>query len=140
MDVSSLAPIETNPNIASFKPGDTVKVATKLKEGDRETVQSFQGVVIRIRRGGNGTSFTVRRSIYGIGAERTFFFRSPTLQKVEVVQRAKVRRAKLYYLRDLSARQIRAKLKSKSIQETTRQQAPSQPPAPSKPSEPSQQG
>jgi len=112
MDVSSIIPLESNPDISSFGPGDTVKVTTKLKDRERESTQSFQGIVLRIRKGDNSSSFTVRRSIYGIGVERTFFFHSPFLQKVEVVRQARVRRAKLYYLRNLSARQIRAKLKS----------------------------
>lgn len=70
--------------------------------------------MIRVREGGNNASFTVRRVSYGIGVERTFFFHSPLLEKVEVVQQAKVRRAKLYYLRGLSSKAIRAKLKTKT--------------------------
>jgi len=111
MDVSSLAELSANPNIASFRPGDTVKVS--IREKGRERLQAFQGIIIRIRRGGAGASFTVRRSVYGIGVERTFLFHSPLLEKVEVVQRSRARRAKLYYIRKLSSRQIQAKLKPK---------------------------
>lgn len=117
MDMSSIVPLESNPNISTFKPGDTIKATTRLKEAQRQTTHSFQGVVIRIRQGGIRASFTVRRSVYGIGVERTFYYHSPLLEKVEVIQRGRARRARLYYLRDLSAKQIRAKLKSTTRQE-----------------------
>ena len=104
---------QPNPNIAPIKPGATVKVAYHIKEGDKERTQSFQGIVIRMRKGGAVSSFTVRQVLYGIGVERTFFFNSPHIEKVEVIQQAHVRRARLYYLRGLSARATRAKLKSK---------------------------
>jgi large subunit ribosomal protein L19 len=80
-------------------------------EGEKERIQVFQGVVIRVRRGGSGASFTVRRVAYGIGVERTFPFQSPLVEKVEVVRQGKVRRAKLYYLRGLSAKASRIKEK-----------------------------
>jgi large subunit ribosomal protein L19 len=113
MDVNSIIESKPNPNIPSFGPGDTVKVTAKLKEGAQERLYSFQGIVIRIRKGGAGANFTIRRSIYGIGVEHTFLFHSPLLEKVEVVQQARVHRAKLYYLRGLSSREIRAKIKPK---------------------------
>jgi large subunit ribosomal protein L19 len=88
-------------------------VNLKVKEGDRERTQHFQGIVIRVRKGKNSASFTVRHVVYGIGVERTFFFHSPYLEKVEVLQQGRVRRAKLYYLRGLSSKASRAKLKQK---------------------------
>jgi len=111
MDVSSLVEVGSNPNVAAVSPGDTVKVVIKIKDAGGERLQTFQGVVIRVRKGGSGASFTARRSIYGIGVERTFPIHSPLLEKVEVIQQARIRRAKLYYLRGLSSKQLRAKLK-----------------------------
>jgi len=107
--------IETkpNPNIPLISPGDTVRVSLRTKEGERARTQLFQGIVIRVRKGKTSANFTVRHVVYGIGVERTFFFHSPYLEKVEVLQRAQVRRAKLYYLRGLSSKAIRAKLKQK---------------------------
>jgi len=101
--------METRPNMEVPRPGDLVKVTIRIKEGEKERSQSFQGVVIRVKRGGERTTFTVRRVSYGVGVERTFFLHSPTLEKVEVLRRGRVRRAKLYYLRGLSARKGRIK-------------------------------
>jgi len=101
--------METIPNMEVPRPGDLVKVTIRIKEGEKERSQSFQGVVIRVKRGGERTTFTVRRVSYGVGVERTFFLHSPTLEKAEVLRRGKVRRAKLYYLRGLSARKGRIK-------------------------------
>ncbi len=104
------API--NPNIPDLRPGDTVSVHVRIREGDRERVQEFRGTVIRIRRGGNSASFTVRRiASHGIGVERTFLFRSPRIDKVEIHRRAHVRRARLYYLRDRVGKKARLKEK-----------------------------
>lgn len=111
MDVASVVDVKPNPNIQAFAPGDTVKVSNKVVEGDRERTQVFQGVVIRVRRGGAGTSFTVRRVAYGVGVERTFLLNSPLVEKVEIVRHGKVRRAKLYYLRGLSAKASRIREK-----------------------------
>ena len=111
MNVASLVEVKPNPNIPAFAPGDTVKVSVNIVEGERERTQSFQGVVIKVRRGGVGANFTVRRVAYGIGVERTFPFHSPLVEKVEVVREGKVRRAKLYYLRGLSAKASRIKEK-----------------------------
>jgi large subunit ribosomal protein L19 len=91
---------EPNPNIPELHPGDTVKVHARIVEGDRERVQVFRGTVIRLRGGGTNASFTVRRiASHGIGVERTFLLRSPRIEKVEVLRRARVRHAQLYYLR-----------------------------------------
>ena len=103
-----------NPNIPPISPGNTVKVSIRTKGGERARSQLFQGVVIRVRKGGTNANFTVRHVAYGIGVECTFFFHSPHIEKVEVLQQAKVRRAKLYYLRGLSAKASRAKLKTKA--------------------------
>ena len=111
MDVDSLVEVKPNPNIPELAPGDTVKVSAKIVEADKERTQVFQGVVIRVRRSGAGSSFTVRRVSYGVGVERTFPLHSPLVEKVEVVRHGKVRRAKLYYLRGLSAKASRIKEK-----------------------------
>ena len=110
MNVTSLIEIKPNPNIPAFTPGDAVKVSAKIVEGEKERTQVFQGVVIKVRRG-RGASFTVRRVAYGVGVERTFPFQSPLVEKVEVVRQGKVRRARLYYLRGLSAKASRIKEK-----------------------------
>jgi len=111
MSVASLIEVKPNPNIPPLSPGDTVKVSSKVVEGDKERIQVFQGVVIKVRRGGVGTNFTVRRVAYGIGVERTFPIYSPLVEKVEVMRHGRVRRAKLYYLRGLSAKAARIKEK-----------------------------
>lgn len=111
MNISSLIETKPNPRIPNLAPGDTVKVSVKVVEGEKERIQMFQGVVIRIRRRGAGASFTVRRVSYGVGVERTFPFLSPLVDKVEVVRHGKVRRAKLYYLRGLSGKASRIKEK-----------------------------
>ena len=113
MKMSELTEIKPNPNpdIPTLSPGDTVKVSIKVVEGDKERTQVFQGVVIRLRSSGAGSSFTVRRVTYGVGVERTFPLYSPRVEKVEIVRRGKVRRAKLYYLRGLSAKASRIKEK-----------------------------
>jgi len=98
--------------IAQVRPGDTVRVHNRIVEGDRERVQVFQGMVIRIRRGGPRSNFTVRRlASHGIGVERTFLFHSPRVEKVEVVRHAHVRRAKLYYLRERRGKAARLREK-----------------------------
>ena len=100
MDAQSLVELKPNRSIRDFKPGDTVRVHAKVVEGERERIQVFEGVVIRIRRRGPASSFTVRRISHGVGVERIFPFHSPLIDKVEVSKVGKVRRAKLYYLRD----------------------------------------
>ncbi|HEX9795698.1 MAG TPA: 50S ribosomal protein L19 [Anaerolineales bacterium] len=98
----------TNPNIPELRPGDTVNVHAVVREGDRERVQEFRGTVIRMRKGGNNANFTVRRTAsHGIGVERTFLLRSPLLEKIEIVRRAKVRRAQLYFLRERAGKKAR---------------------------------
>ena len=111
MSVTSLIEVKPNPNIPAFAPGDTVKVSAKIVEGEKERTQLFQGVVIKVRHDAQGGNFTVRRIAYGVGIERTFPLYSPLVEKVEVVRHGKVRRAKLYYLRGLSAKAARIKEK-----------------------------
>lgn len=91
-------------DIPSFRPGDQVKVHVKVREGQRERLQVFEGVVISRRGGGLRESFTVRKISFGVGVERTFPIHAPVIAKLEVVRHGKVRRAKLYYLRELSGR------------------------------------
>ena len=109
--MNSASPVEVkpNPDVPTLTPGDRVKVSAKVGEGER--TQLFQGVVIKVRHGGVGSSFTVRRVTYGVGVERTFPLHSPMVKKVEVVRHGKVRRAKLYYLRGRSAKASRLKEK-----------------------------
>ena len=90
-----------------MKSGDTVRVHVKVREGDKERIQVFEGVVIGMHRGGARASFTVRKVSFGQGVERIFPLHSPIIQKVEVMRSAKVRRAKLYFLRDLKGKAAR---------------------------------
>jgi large subunit ribosomal protein L19 len=96
-----------------MKAGDTVKVHVKVREGDKERIQVFEGIIIGMHRGGSRASFTVRKVSFGQGVERIFPLHSPIIQKVEVVRTAKVRRAKLYYLRDLKGKAARMRETSK---------------------------
>ena len=106
-ELVALTPAREHPQIAS---GDTVRVHLRIVEGERERVQVFQGVVIRLRRGGNDANFTVRRiASHGIGVERTFLLKSPRVEKIEILRSAKVRRAQLYYLRDRRGKSARLK-------------------------------
>ncbi len=111
MDVSTLVNVKKNKKIPDIQPGDTVRVSAKIVEGDKERIQVFQGVVIKIRRGGHGASYTVRHVAFGIGVERTFLTSSPMVEKVEIVRQGKVRRSRLYYLRSLSGKEARRKIK-----------------------------
>jgi len=93
-----------------LRPGDTVRVHVNIIEGNKERIQVFQGIVIRIRGGSNEKAFTVRRiASHNIGVERTFLFNSPRIDKIEIVRRAKVRRAQLYYMRNLRGKAARLK-------------------------------
>jgi large subunit ribosomal protein L19 len=90
-----------------FRVGDTVRLQVRVVEGEKERIQPFEGLVIKISRGGNRANFTVRKISYGIGVERIFPFHSPRIEKIQVLSRGKVRRAKLYYLRELSGKAAR---------------------------------
>jgi large subunit ribosomal protein L19 len=96
-------------DLPAFRPGDTVKVHARVVEGNRERIQVFQGVVIRRQNGGLRETFTVRKVSFGVGVERTFPVHAPTISKIEVVTKGRVRRAKLYYLRDLRGKKARIK-------------------------------
>ncbi len=96
-------------DLPAFRPGDTVRVHVKVVEGTRERIQLFEGVVIKRRGGGISETFTVRKISYGVGVERTFPVHTPRIAKLEVVRRGKVRRAKLYYLRELRGKAARIK-------------------------------
>ncbi|PKK93812.1 MAG: 50S ribosomal protein L19 [Tenericutes bacterium HGW-Tenericutes-6] len=97
--------------VPEFNAGDTVKVYVKIKEGNRERIQMFEGLVIKRQGGGISETFTVRKVSYGIGVERTFPLHAPTIEKIDVARRGKVRRAKLHYIRTLSAKASRIKEK-----------------------------
>jgi large subunit ribosomal protein L19 len=101
-------------DLPDFTVGDTVKVHFKIVEGEKERIQVFEGVVIRKRKGGVGATFTVRKVSYGIGVERIFPFHSPRIEKIEIVNRGRVRRARLYYLRQLRGKAARIKTKKQT--------------------------
>lgn len=96
-------------DIPEFRPGDTVRVHVRVVEGNKERTQIFEGVVIARKHGGIADTITVRKISYGVGVERTFPIHSPTVAKIEVVRKGKVRRAKLHYLRNLSSKEARLK-------------------------------
>jgi large subunit ribosomal protein L19 len=98
-------------DLPPFRSGDTVKVHSRIKEGEKERIQVFEGVVIRKRKGNVGATFTVRKISYGVGVEKIFPVHSPTIDKVEIVSRGKARRARLYYLRKLRGKAARLKEK-----------------------------
>jgi large subunit ribosomal protein L19 len=102
-------------DIPAFRAGDTVKVHVKVVEGTRSRIQVFQGVVIRRHGGGVGETFTVRKVSFGVGVERTFPLHTPIIDKIEVVTRGDVRRAKLYYLRNLRGKAAKIKEKRESV-------------------------
>ena len=102
-------------DIPSFRPGDTVKVHVKVVEGNRSRIQVFQGVVIRRQGGGVRETFTVRKVSFGVGVERTFPVHTPIVEKIELVSRGDVRRAKLYYLRDLRGKKAKIKEKRDNV-------------------------
>jgi large subunit ribosomal protein L19 len=113
MNAQEFSNATANPQMAEFQPGDHVKVSVKVVEGNRERIQVFEGDVIRVRRGGPASTFTVRKISNGVGVERTFLFSSPRVDKVERVREGKVRRSRLYYLRELRGRAARIKEKAR---------------------------
>jgi|SRR5579859_3227642 len=112
------APVRKFP---ALHPGDTVRVHVRIIEGNRERIQVFQGVIIRLRNGGQNENFTVRRVTHNVGVERTFLLRSPRIEKIEVLRSAKVRRAQLYYMRGLTGKA--ARLKERRIEQGTSESA-----------------
>ena len=109
--IDSLEKEQMRADIPDFAAGDTIKVYAKIREGEKERIQVFQGVVIRKRKGNTSATFTVRKVSYGIGVERIFPLHSPSIEKIEVIRRGKVRRARLYYLRKLRGKAARIKEK-----------------------------
>jgi len=102
-------------DLPPFRPGDTVRVHVRIKEGEKQRTQIFEGVVLRRRRGGASASFTVRKVSYGVGVERIFPVESPNVQKVEIKSRGHVRRARLYYLRELRGKKARLRSKLRDL-------------------------
>src|SRR5712692_11288399 len=102
-------------DLPAFRPGDTVRVHARVAEAGRERIQVFQGVVIRRQGGGLRETFTVRKVSFGVGVERTFPVHSPSVAKIEIVQRGRVRRAKLYYLRELRGKRARIRERRDAI-------------------------
>jgi large subunit ribosomal protein L19 len=96
-------------DLPEFRPGDTVKVMVKIREGNRERLQAFEGLVIKRRGSGVSETFTVRKVSYGVGVERTFPIHTPNIAQIEVLRKGKVRRAKLNYIRTLSTKAARIK-------------------------------
>ncbi len=109
--IDALEKEQLKSNLPEFSPGDTVVVNVKVKEGDRERVQAYEGVVIAIRNRGLNSAFTVRKISHGVGVERTFQTHSPLIDSVVLKRRGDVRQAKLYYLRDLAGKAARIKEK-----------------------------
>jgi large subunit ribosomal protein L19 len=98
-------------DIPEFRPGDTIKVHARIKEGEKERIQVFKGIVIRKRKGNTGATFTVRKVSYGVGVEKIFPLHSPGVDKIEIVTKGQVRRSRLYYLRGLKGKAARIKEK-----------------------------
>ena len=111
MDAHNILAVEPNPNIEDFGPGDNVRVDVKVVEGERVRTQGFEGVVLRRRGSGQGETFTVRRISNQIGVERIFPVNSPVLEKIEVNKKGKVRRARIFYLRERTGKKARIREK-----------------------------
>ncbi len=107
--IANLEQEQLRQDIPAFRPGDTVRLSVRVVEGGKERIQQYEGVVIKRQNTGIRETFTVRRISYGVGVERTFPVHSPRLAKIDVVRRGKVRRAKLYYLRNLTGKAARIK-------------------------------
>ncbi|MES3038772.1 MAG: 50S ribosomal protein L19 [Bdellovibrionota bacterium] len=108
-----------NKNIPTFHPGDTVNVYVKVREGEKERIQLYKGIVTKVQGQGIGRAFTVRKISAGVGVERTFPFASPIVDKVELISTGKVRRAKLYYLRDLDGKAAKIESELAAVAPTT---------------------
>lgn len=113
MPVTAIEQTHIRTDVPGLRPGDTVRVVQKIKEGDKERLSAFDGLVIARKHGeGPSGTFTVRKVVDGIGVERVFPLHSPMIAKIEILRRSKIRRAKLYYIREKAAREIRRKMKS----------------------------
>jgi large subunit ribosomal protein L19 len=118
MNLNQLQAIERDAqrrDLPPFRPGDTVRVHVKIREGEKERIQVFEGVVIRRRGGANSGTFTVRKISYGVGVERIFPIESPVVQKVEIKSRGHVRRSRLYFLRELRGKKARLRSKVRDL-------------------------
>src|SRR6266704_5605192 len=113
--IAELEQAQLRDDVPDFRPGDTLKVHVKVTEGNRSRIQVFQGVVIRRQGGGLRETFTVRKVSFGVGVERTFPVHTPVIDKIELVTRGDVRRAKLYYLRDLRGKAAKIKEKRETV-------------------------
>jgi len=111
----ALQPQPLRRDLPPFRPGDTVRIHVKIQEGEKERIQVFEGLVIRRRGGGTSETFTVRKISYGVGVERVFLIQSPAVAKVEIKGRGHVRRARLYYLRDLAGKKARLRSKIRDL-------------------------
>jgi large subunit ribosomal protein L19 len=119
MDIEQLYQVKPNENLPRISPGDSVKVSYRIKEANKERIQTLTGLVIKMRKGHGGGNFTIRKVASGVGVEHTFPMASPLLEKVEVTRHGKVRRAKLYYIRRLSTKEARLKERREKILEST---------------------
>jgi large subunit ribosomal protein L19 len=113
-------------DLPPFRPGDTVRVHVRIREGDKERTQIFEGVVIRRRRGGASATFTVRKVSYGVGVERIFPVESPAVEKIEIKSRGHVRRARLYYLRALRGKKARLRSKVRDLSALVPEEGPAE--------------
>jgi len=127
--ISEIERKQIRQDLPEFRPGDNVRVHTKIKEGDKERIQVFEGVVIRHRRGSARSMFTVRKVSYGVGVERMFPVHSPRIDKVEVMGHGEVRRSRLYYLRDLQGKAARLTQEEGPVESSAAPAAPTAAPA-----------
>lgn len=107
--IKNIETVQLKQDVTDFNVGDTIKVYAKIKEGNRERVQAFEGTVLKRQGGSNRETFTVRKNSNGVGVEKTWPLHSPTIEKIEVIRRGKVRRAKLNYLRDRVGKKAKVK-------------------------------
>jgi large subunit ribosomal protein L19 len=112
-DIAHTAPLRRD--LPPFRTGDTVRVHVKIREGEKERIQVFEGVVLRRKKGGPSATFTVRKLSYGVGVERVFATESPTIAKLEIKQRGHVRRSRIYYLRELRGKKARPRSKVRDL-------------------------
>jgi large subunit ribosomal protein L19 len=113
IDIAHTTPLRRD--LPPFRAGDTVRVHVRIREGDKERIQVFEGVVLRRKKGGHSATFTVRKLSYGVGVERIFATESPTIAKLEIKQRGHVRRSRLYYLRELRGKKARLRSKVRDL-------------------------
>ncbi len=132
-DIAHTTPLRRD--LPPFRTGDTVRVHVKIREGEKERIQVFEGVVLRRKKGGRSATFTVRKLSYGIGVERIFATESPTIAKLEIKQRGHVRRSRLYYLRQLRGKKARLRSKVRDLSGLISEEAASAKNAPSEAAE-----